>query len=325
MGGLLPLALPLTVGLAVGFFALAVARQRPSPAATARARLQSLGGGAVVTPAGPSGQLYLRTTRLSGLPLLEMVLSRSQWARSAALALDRADLPLKVGEYIMVRLVSAALALLVVGVIANNVLVGLLALPVGYLVPRFYVARRQRLRRQQITKQLVEAVTLVSTSLKAGFSLLQSLEVAARRMSPPIAKELRRTIRDINVGASVEEAMNALGARVQSYDMDIVINAVLIQRTVGGNLAEILDTVAHTMRERERIRGELRALTAQQRLSGMVIAILPLAVAAIFYLLNGEYLEPLVTTVAGRVMLGGAAAAQVFAVIMIKRILDIEI
>lgn len=324
MAELLTLTLPLAVGLAAGFLTLAVAQRAPSPASTARARLYSMGGRPVVA-AQPSGQQYLRTPRLSNLPLLEMLLSRNQWARTAALELDRADLPLKVSEYIMLRLVAAVLLFLLVGVMAGDMRVGLVGLPIGYLLPRVYMARRQRSRRQQVNKQLAEAVVLISTSLKAGSSLLQSVELAGRRMGLPIARELRRVIRDINVGASVEEAMTNLAARVQSYDMDIVVNAVLIQRTVGGNLAEILDTVAHTMRERERVRGELRALTAQQRLSGIVVVILPLAVAGIFYVLDPEYLEPLVTTAAGRVMLGGAAAAQIFAAVLIKRILSIEL
>jgi len=154
---------------------------------------------------------------------------------------------------------------------------------------------------------------------------MQSMELASRELEHPIATELRRTLQDINVGASNEEALLNLVKRNDSEDLDIVVTGMLIQQSTGGNLAEILDNVNHTMRERIRIRGEIRTLTAQQMLTGMVIALLPFVTGLMFQILNPEYMKPLFTESIGNLMLAGAAVMEIFGILLIKKILDIEV
>jgi tight adherence protein B len=132
-------------------------------------------------------------------------------------------------------------------------------------------------------------------------------------------------LHDINVGSSTEEALAALSQRADSYDLDIVITAILIQRTVGGNLAEILETVAHTMRERARIRGQVKAMTSQQRMTGYVLGALPIGIMGILLLVSRDYMMPLLTTVPGQVILVGAGVMELIGVLVIRRILAIEV
>jgi tight adherence protein B len=154
---------------------------------------------------------------------------------------------------------------------------------------------------------------------------MQSFEFAGRQMEPPIALEIRRMIRDANLGMSAEDALTAMGERIASKDLDMVLTAINIQRAVGGNLAEVLDQVGTTMRERERIRGDIITLTSQQRMSGIVIGGLPIFMFALFMGMNPSYMGVLFTEMAGRVMLVAATSLEVLGYFSIKRIMAIEI
>jgi tight adherence protein B len=279
------------------------------------------------------GSSALKRTELSGIPIIGDLLSGKEWADNVARDLERADLKLRVGEYLTLRL-TVALALFAVTIyIAGRGGIGLLAAMVaaviGYLLPRWYVSRQVNSRSLKFNEQLVEALGLIANSLRSGFGLLQSMDLAAEQLDPPLATEFKRTINDINVGASFEDALMAFNERMQSNDLDIMITAILIQRTVGGNLSEVLDTVAHTMRERSRIKGEIRTLTAQQRMAGFIVGGLPVAIIGILTLLaavTGEnYMEILFTTNSGRIALLAAATLEGVGIMLIRRISKIEV
>jgi tight adherence protein B len=178
-------------------------------------------------------------------------------------------------------------------------------------------------------EQLVEALSLVANALRSGFGFLQSMDLAAGQLKDPLAIEFKRTINDINVGASFEDALLALNQRVRSKDLDIAITAILIQRTVGGNLSEILETVAMTMRERARIRGELKTLTAQQKMSGYIVGGLPIviigALLLIGQLLGDTYMQTLFTEPAGRIALVAAGMLEGLGIMIIRKILAIDV
>jgi tight adherence protein B len=239
------------------------------------------------------------------------------------------------GEFIVARFVLAILGFLVPvlvlpGFIAffagpTGYVVGGVGALLGYYLPRWYMNKRRKSRIDKLNAQLPEALTMISNALKAGFGLLQALNTAADQMQHPISTELARTIHEMNIGSSAEEALLALSERSASYDLDIVVTAILVQRTVGGNLGEILDTVADTMRERIRIRGEIQTLTAQQKLTGIVIGLLPLGVGGLFQIMSPGYIEPLFTTLVGKFMLGTAVVLEVVGVMIIQRILNIEV
>jgi tight adherence protein B len=275
----------------------------------------------------------LKRTELSGIPIIGELLSGKEWADNVARDLERADMKLRVGEYLALRLMVALLLFALILIVAGRGGIGVPAAiagaVVGYILPRWHTSRRISSRAMKFNDQLVEALDLVSNSLRSGFGLLQSMDLAAEQLDPPLAAEFKRTINDINVGASFEDALVAFNDRMRSNDLDIVITAIQIQRTVGGNLAEVLDTVARTMRERTRIKGEIRTLTAQQRLSGFIVGGLPVAIIGVLFLLGSvtgrNYTEVLFTTNTGRIALLSAAGMEGMGIMLIRRIVNIEV
>jgi len=294
------------------------------PASNVRGRLQGLMSGTSVVDVGQAAAL--RATKTDTGVLAKV--TTASIAERLSQQLERADMSLSPGEYIVIRFALAAIGFIAPFFFIQGLLgwiVMLVGAVVGYNLPKFYMNHRRKSRVEKLNAQLPEALTMISNSLKAGFGLLQALSVASEQLSHPISTEFGRTIHEMNIGSGIEEAMLALGERSDSYDLDIVITAILVQRTVGGNLGEILDTVADTMRERIRIRGEIQTLTAQQKLTGIVIGLLPLGVGIMFTLLSPGYIDPLFTTVLGKVMLVVAVVLEVVGIMIIQRILNIEV
>ncbi len=291
-------------------------------------RLEAFRADAQARPAarGPTGTLKRRS--YSGLPVLSAFLAQFKGSEAVALGLERAGVPLRVGEYYMMRWGVALIffvAPLLFGFAAFNLGIGALLAFVGYMLPAGWVNGKRKKRMDRMTAQLVDMLGMVSNSLKSGYGLMQSIEFAARQMQPPLAVELRHMLRDANLGMSAEEALKGLGERVASSDLDMVLTAINIQRSVGGNLAEILEKVAFTMRERERIRGEISTLTAQQKMTGIVIGGLPVFMFAIFMVINPSYMGLLFSDMAGRIIMAIAVGMEVLGYLAIKRVMAIEI
>ena len=299
---------------------------RGTAASAARARLTTLsGGGYAEVPVWLEPDL-LKPKRPVHLPLLEMFVQNRSWSSRLEMELAQAAVPMRASEYVLLR-ISGLVVLPAIAFVAFNAhpLIALAAAPIGYLLPRAWLSFERNSRLTKLNKQLPDTVSLVASSLKAGFALLQALEAASDRAPEPMAGELSRTIRDVSLGANMEEAIIGWGERIPGPDLEIIVNAILIQRTVGGNLGEILDNVGHTMRERERLQGEIRALTAQQRLSGFVVGGLPIIVGLAFTLLNPDYMSPLFTEPVGNAILALAAVMEVASFFVISKILDIDI
>lgn len=256
-------------------------------------------------------------------------LSQGGWSARTALQLERAGLQLRVSEYLTLRLLAALLGFLLAALISGGHPVGLVAAAIvavfGFMFPALIVQALRARRVRKLNDQLEQMVSMVSSSLKAGFGLLQSLEQAAEQLSPPLSNELLRVIHETNVGATLEEAVAALTERVESHDLDMIVTAILIQRTVGGNLAEILDNVGHTIRERVRMQGEVNTLTAQKKLSGIVIGLLPVAVVALFFAASPDYMSVLFTHTAGRILLVIGVLLDIVGLLMIRRIVTVEV
>lgn len=206
-----------------------------------------------------------------------------------------------------------------------NWMTGLVAAIIGFILPQYWLNWRKEGRRKSLEEQLPDALVFISNSLKAGFGLLQSLSMAADQLENPVARELDQTVYETNVGSSMDEAFLALSERCDSYDLDLVVTAVLVQRSAGGNLSEILENVAATMRERVRIRGEIQTLTAQQRMTGIVIALLPVGVGGMFLVVSPDYITTLFTDTMGQVALGMAVILETVGIFVIRRILAIEV
>ena len=245
----------------------------------------------------------------------------ARWAND----LEKAGLTLHVREYFMLRL-GVSLGFVAVGFIFLPIkpLAFVLA-PLGYFIVGIWLKRRIGKRTRKLESQLVELLQMLASGLRAGFGLLQALEAGTEQMQAPLNLELRRMMRDTAMGSSVETALSALNERVGSRDYDIVVTSILIQRSVGGNLAEILDTVANTMRERERIRGEIRTLTSQQRMTGYVIGGLPIGLAIILLMINPEFSGLLYTETLGQIMLAIGGVMWGIGFFIIQKIVNIEV
>ncbi len=172
---------------------------------------------------------------------------------------------------------------------------GVIAMIVGAFVPHFYVLSAQRRRLKQFDNQLGDMLNLTVNGLRAGFSTLQAMESVSRELPRPISVEFRRVVQEMQLGLPMEEALDHLMRRINSDDLDLVVTAINVQREVGGNLAEILDVISYTIRERVRLKGQIQALTAQGRATAWVIAALPIVLVLLLFLTNREYILTLFT------------------------------
>ncbi len=238
--------------------------------------------------------------------------------------LARANLKLRVAEYYYIR-VGTMLGLgLILGVLRDP-LSGVVGAFLGYMLPRFYVGRRIGGRLGGFNKQLPDTITLLSNSLRAGSSFLQSIELVSRETPAPMGEEMSRVVREVNLGLGMEEALSNLVRRIKSDDLDLMVTAIGVQQQVGGNLAEILDTIAFTIRERVRIKGEINTLTAQGRMSGYLVAFLPIGIAVTLNFINPSFMQPLFTQQLGQILLGVGGVMMVIGFIAIQKIVNIKV
>lgn len=264
----------------------------------------------------------------STLPVLRDWLLSSKWAQRMAMELEAAGLKLRVGEYLIIRLALFAVAFVLMWVIVGSsvgFVVGLAAGCAGFLAPAYWVRSVRQRRIAEITRQLPEATQMISNALRAGFAFQHGVQMVSDQMEPPIAEEFVRMVVDLNVGSSVEEALTGMLSRCDTEEMNLLVTAVLVQRTSGGNLSEILDNVGDQLREKERLVGEVRTMTSQQRFSGMVLCIWPLVLLGIFSVVNWERTSLMFTTQIGLALLGVGFVLQLLGLFSINRILDVEV
>jgi len=238
--------------------------------------------------------------------------------------LARANLKLKVSEYYAIRF-AAMFSVAAVLFLFRDPISGVIGLVIGYFGPRIYVGRRIGGRLGAFNKQLPDTITLVSNSLRAGSSFLQSIELVSRESQPPMGEEMGRVVREVNLGLGMEEALHNMVRRINSEDLDLMVTAISIQQQVGGNLAEILDTIAFTIRERVRIKGEVNTLTAQGRYSGYLVAFLPIAIAFMINLISPAFMEPLFKSAIGQGLLVGGGIMMTIGFFAIRKITDIKV
>lgn len=223
---------------------------------------------------------------------LDNVLARRGIAGSIRAQLRKADLKLTVSEYLLMHLVLAGV-LGLLGFLVRGALGGGLGVIAGLFGPRIFVSVRQNKRLNDFNNQLSDILNLWVNSLRAGYSVPQAMEAVAKEAPPPANVEFKRVVAEISIGVPMEIALENMISRIESEDLDLVFTAVNIQREVGGNLAEILDTISETIRERVRIKGEIRTLTASGRATGTIIGLLPIGLAILLMVINPQYMGQL--------------------------------
>lgn len=238
--------------------------------------------------------------------------------------LSKADILLHPREYLLMTAVVEMLLGLIFFMITRQVLMFIIGIFLGVAVVRFSIKRKKAKRLAKISDQLPDTITLISNGLKAGSSFFQASEMVARDMQPPISIEFQKLIRQVNLGMPIEEALTRLGRRTESRDMDLIITAILIQRQIGGNLAEVLDNITHVIRERVRLKREIKSKTSQSRMSGVVLVMLPPGLGLLIYMMSPQFMGELFSHVFGWIMLGFAAFMQIMGIIFIRKILNID-
>jgi tight adherence protein B len=238
--------------------------------------------------------------------------------------LDKADLKVRAQEAVLVTVVSVVVAV-VLGFAVGGPMVALAVLIVAALVPFALLSQLVARRRKAFTQQLPDTLQLLASSLRAGYSLLQGLDAVAQEVDDPSGRELRRVVLETRLGRDMELALEDLAGRMESKDFDWVVMAIRIQREVGGNLAELLTSVAETMISRERLRREVSALTAEGRLSAIIVGALPLVIGIAISVLNPGYMNALFTTTIGRGMILGATVLTLVGFVWMKKTIEIDV
>src|SRR5262245_21229665 len=288
--------------------------------------------------AGGSGGVADLIQKSAALAQLNKVVEKRDFGANLLRDLGAADLKLKPSEYLAIwagATIGTPIVLYLVGFVLPSLqtpLILLLGLLLGFFIPRLWLGRRKTGRLKAFNKQLPDTVTLIANALRAGSSFLQAIELVVRESRPPISTEFGRVIREVNLGLPFDVALENMVRRVKSEDFELMATAIAIQHQVGGNLAEILDSIAFTIRERIRIKGEIRTLTAQQRLSGYVVGGLPFGLALFIYLAAPTFFNPMFSKPPdvlgiplGVILLGIAVMAMGAGFYFIRKIVDIEV
>jgi tight adherence protein B len=247
--------------------------------------------------------------------------------RSARLELQliRAGILLRSEEYIIIVYLSVLIPPILIYMLTGNIFASAVTAVAGFLLPRQFLNASIRKRLNKFNQQLPDAINVMIYSLKSGLSLIQAVESVANEMSDPISGEFRRMLNEITLlSRPRNEAFENMSKRVSSDDLDLVVTAIIIQSQVGGNLAEVLENILETVRDRITIKGEIRAITAQGRISGIIVASIPVFVGTMILFIDPGYLEPLVTKPIGWLLIGFCIMSEFLGFVFMKKIMTID-
>jgi tight adherence protein B len=322
---------------AIFLIAIGIATSGGGSPLSARLERYAAGNSAKAASSG-SGGLQEMIASSVALAQLNKVVEQRDFGANLARDIARADLKIKVSEFLAIWAASIVgipllMVLFSIGFPALRSPIALLVGAfIGFMLPRFWLGRRKAGRLNAFNKQLPDTITLLANALRAGSSFLQAIELVVRESRPPVSLEFGRVIREVNLGLPFEQALENMVRRVRSDDLELMATAISIQHTVGGNLAEILDSIAYTIRERVRIQGEIRTLTAQQRLSGYVVGFLPIGLAGFLFVAAPNFMEPMFKNPpdvlglpAGVVILIVGGVMMFIGFMFIRKIVDIEV
>jgi tight adherence protein B len=333
----LTLAVAGVAAAAIFMIAIGIATSGSGSGVSARLERYAAGRDATVATSGAGGISEIIAQSVA-LAQLNRVVEQRDFGANLARDIARADLRLKPSEFLAIWAASI-IGLPFFFIVASlgmpalrTPLALLVAAFIGFLIPRFWLGRRKSGRLGAFNKQLPDTITLLANGLRAGSSFLQAVELVVRESRPPISTEFSRVIREVNLGLPFEQAMENMVRRVRSDDLELMATAINIQHTVGGNLAEILDSIAYTIRERIRIKGEIRTLTAQQRLSGYVVGFLPIGLAGFLFVAAPNFMQPMfekppeaLGLPLGVVILFMGGFMMFIGFMLIRKIVDIEV
>lgn len=319
---LITLLVFLLVALAVFGVYYAVTAARQSEKSEVKRRLQNI---AMRNPSEEDMPSIVKQQILSEVPALNWILFRVPLAMRAEKLLDQADVTMKVGVLFLLMGVLFAFGILLGVALHKGFLVGIVLAVLLSVLPLLYLRYKKDQRLTKFTEQFPDTLDMLARSLRAGHSFTSAMQVVAEEMPQPISKLFRIAYDEQSFGLSVSESLSNMTERITSLDLAFFVTAVNIQRETGGNLAEILEKLGVTIRERFRILGQLKIYTAQGRLSGYILSVLPIVLAIILWVINPEYLSILIKTQLGIYMIAAAIIMQIIGFFVIRKIIDIQI
>ena len=256
---------------------------------------------------------------------LDKALEGRKAGQKMAMNLERADVKMTPSEFVSLTFVIVAGCLVLGFGVLRNPPFALMLAAAGFYAPRLWLWRKRAKRLKQFNDQLADGIALLANSLRSGYSLPQAFELLSRDARPPLGPEFARVNREVNLGLTPADALDNVLKRVPSEDLDLFITAVNVQREVGGNLAEVMDSIADTIRDRVKLMGEVRVLTAQQSYAGYIVTGLPVALAAVMFLINPHYMSALFQTLLGWIMIGCASLMLFIGFIAMRKIVKIRV
>ncbi|WP_180994375.1 type II secretion system F family protein [Bacillus sp. Marseille-P3661] len=239
--------------------------------------------------------------------------------------LESAGLPLKVEEFISIRLGLFGLTLIGTLLLKFHILIAIIAALTVWVLPSIVLRQKKAARIAVSAAQLPQVLETMASGMKSGFSFMQAMQLVSKEMPDPIGTEFQKTIKEINLGIPLENAFENLLHRLPNKDLEIVVTAVLIQRSTGGNLVTILETIHDTISERVRMKDELKALTSQGRMSALVITLLPVALGLLLNVMNPDYFDPMLSHPLGWVLLGAGSISAILGWFFIQKVVTIEV
>ncbi len=242
-----------------------------------------------------------------------------------ATLLKKADVPLSVEELNALRFMGSTLTFSLLAVFVQNLWLAIGAFVLAWILPIRYIKHLKNKREKAFDEQLGDALNLFANSLKAGYSYMQAVASVAKEMPDPLGKEFAILTKEMSLGIDADEALEHMRHRMDSEDLGLMITAIMIQRKTGGNLAEILENISETIRARLTIQGEIRTLTAQGKLSGIIVVLLPFAVAIMIFFMSPDYMILLFTHPIGRALVITALVSEMIGIYLIKRIIEIKV
>ena len=263
--------------------------------------------------------------KITFIGILGRVLPLDKYFQKKKVLLTQARLLIKPEEFFGICMIVAFILGLIFFLLFGNIIFGVLGFIVGFKIPAMYVKNIKKTRAKKLNNQLPEALSVLANGLRAGLSFNQAMMIAGKEMENPIAEDLNRVVHENVLGKEMEEALKDFAERTADDDVEILVTAILIQRQVGGNLSEILDIISNTIRERVKLKGDIRTMTAQAKLSAVIIGLIPPIIVGILYMLNREFMMPLFTTLAGNFMIAFAVIMQSIGIFILVKILDLKV
>jgi tight adherence protein B len=323
--GLIAIFVGVGIMLAVAFIR---ASRKSSTSVRGRMSIYTLGGGRAIRKESETTSTALGDTQVarSAVELADRAVRSRDVEELLERKLDAAGLPLKPGEWALVHVgIAVGSGLLLLLLTGGRIVASLVGLILGVVLPWVYLGIKESRRQAAFYSQLPDTLQLLAGSLSAGYSLPQAVDTVVREGQDPMAAEFNRALVEARLGVPIEDAMDNIADRMNSQDFHWVVLAIRVQREVGGNLAEVLTTVAATLRERERLRRQVQVLSAEGRLSAVIIALIPILFAVFLLIARPTYLEPLYSTPLGLLMLGFGAFMLVVGIFWLRRVVQVEV